>query len=180
MKNKIYSGQNATPVYFEERDVLGQIKPSGITVFKRLKHKFVNAPDLKVIYAGLGPRVFATFIDLMIITGVILILETFLFKFNYTNNDFNTYRFFIVIFLWLFYNGAFESSVYQATIGKMILNLKVIDLYGKRISVSRSLWRCIITIVSILPVGLGIWYITTDPKKRAWHDLIAGTYVIKS
>jgi uncharacterized RDD family membrane protein YckC len=62
----------------------------------------------------------------------------------------------------------------------MILKLKVIDLYGKRMSVLRSLFRCITTIISILPIGLGIWYITTDPKKRAWHDLIVGTYVIKS
>ena len=178
MKSKNHIRQISTPFFVEDRDVLGQ--PKGINVLQRFKHKLRNAPDLKVTYAGLGKRTIAKLIDLTIVFIPLLILETFLFKFNHTNNDFNTYRFFIVIFIWIFYNGVFETSVYQATIGKMILKLKVIDLYGKRMSVLRSLFRCITTIISILPIGLGIWYITTDPKKRAWHDLIVGTYVIKS
>jgi uncharacterized RDD family membrane protein YckC len=178
MKRKNYPEQISTPYYVENRDVLGQHK--GINVLQRFKHKLRNAPDLKVTYAGLGKRTIAKLIDLTIVFIPLLILETILFKFNYTNNDFNTYRFFIVIITWIFYNSVFETSVYQATIGKMIVKLKVIDLYGKRMSVLRSFFRCITTIISILPIGLGIWYITTDPKKRAWHDLIAGTYVIKS
>jgi uncharacterized RDD family membrane protein YckC len=180
MKTKNYPEQNAIPLFIEERDVLGQIKPSGINILKRFKHKSSNAPDLKVIYASLGTRAIAALIDLTIVLSVLLIMETFLFKFNYTNNEFNTYRFFIVIFIWIFYNGSFESSVYQATFGEMIFKLKVVDLYGKKVSVLRSLFRCITTIISILPIGIGIWYLTTDPKKRTWHDLIAGTYVIKS
>ena len=178
MKSKNYIRQISTPFFVENRDVLGQ--PKGINVLQRFKHKLRNAPDLKVTYAGLGKRTIAKLIDLTIVFIPLLILEMILFKFNYMNKDFNTYRFFIVIITWIFYNSVFETSVYQATIGKMIVKLKVIDLYGKRISVLRSFFRCITAIISILPVGLGIWYITTDPKKRAWHDLIAGTYVIKS
>ena len=180
MKNKNYIEPSATPIYIEDKDVLGQIKPSGIYVLKNYRHRIKNAPNLKVVYTGLGLRVLATFLDLIIVTGTLLILEVFFFKFNFTNTEFNTYRFFITIFTWIIYNGAFESSVYQATLGEMIFKLKVIDLYGKRINVIRSLWRCITTIISILPIGLGIWYMTTDPKKRTWHDLIAGTYVIKT
>ena len=178
MKSKNHIRQISTPFFVEDRDVLGQ--PKGINVLQRFKHKLIHAPDLKVTYAGLGKRTIAKLIDLTIVFIPLLILETFLFKFNRTNNDFNTYRFFIVIITWIFYNSVFETSAYQATVGKMILKLKVIDLYGKRISGLRSFFRCITTIISILPIGLGIWYITTDPKKRAWHDLIVGTYVIKS
>ena len=177
MKSKNYIRQISTPFYVENRDVLGQ--PKGINVLQRFKHKLRNAPDLKVTYAGLGKRTIAKLIDLTIVFIPLLIIEMILFKFNYTNNDFNTYGFFIVIITWIFYNSLFETSAYQATVGKMILKLKVIDLYGKRISVLRSFFRCITTIISILPIGLGIWYITTDPKKRSWHDLIVGTYVIK-
>ena len=178
MKRKNYPIQSSTPFFVENRDVLGQ--PKGVNFLQRFKHKSINTPDLKVTYAGLGKRTIAKLIDLTIIFSPLLILETFLFKFNYMNNDFNTYRIFIVIFIWIFYNGVFEASVYQATILKMILTLKVTDLFGNRMSVLRSFFRCITTIISILPIGLGIWYITTDPKKRAWHDLIVGTYVIKS
>jgi len=178
MKSKNHIRQISTPFFVEDRDVLGQ--PKGINVLQRFKHKLIHAPDLNVTYAGLGKRTFAKLIDLTIVFIPLLILETFLFKFNYMNKDFNTYRLSIVIFIWIFYNSVFEASVYQATIGKMILKLKVIDLYGNRISVLRSFFRCITTIISILPIGFGIWYITTDRKKRAWHDLIVSTYVIKS
>lgn len=147
---------------------------------QRFKNKSIDTPDLKVTYASLGIRTIAKIIDITIILSPLLILDTFLFKFNYMNNDFNTYRFFTIVFIWIFYNSAFEASVYQATIGKMILKLKVIDMSGKRMSVLRAFFRCVTIIISILPAGLGIWYITTDPKKRAWHDLIVGTYVIKS
>jgi len=178
MKSKNHIRQISTPFFAEDRDVLGQ--PKGINVLQRFKHQVRNAPDLNVIYAGLGKRTVAKLIDLMIVYTPLLILEMIFFKFNYTNTDFNTYRFFLVIITWILYNSVFETSAYQATVGKMILKLKVVDLYGKRISVLRSFFRCITTIISILPIGLGIWYITTDPKKRAWHDLIVGTYVIKS
>ena len=180
MKTKSYQAQYATPLFIEERDVLGQTKPSGISVVKRFKHKLKSAPDLKVTYAGLGTRVIATFVDLLFVMGALMIMEASFFHFNYTDTEFNTYRFFAVIFIWIFYNASLESSVYQATFGEMILKLKVVDLDGKRMSVLKSIFRNITTLISILPIGLGIWYMTTDPKKRAWHDLIAGTYVIKS
>ena len=178
MKRKVYPIQNPSPFFDENRDVLGQ--PKGVNFLQRFKHKSINTPDLTVTYAGLGTRTIAKLIDITIIYSPLLILETFLFKFNHMNNDFNTYRFFTVAFIWIFYNSVFEASVYQATIGKMILKLKVIDMYGKRMSILRSFFRCISVIISILPVGLGIWDITTDPKKRAWHDLLLGTYVINS
>ena len=178
MKNN-YPKQNETPAFIKERDVLGQIKPSGINVLKKIKHRINNAPNLKVVYASFGIRAIATLSDLIIVMGALLILEAVFFKFNFNNYDYNTYRFFIVIFLWLFYNGILESSAFQATLGKMIMKLKVIDLYGKRLNFTTSLLRCITTIISISPFGLGIWYMTTDPKKCTWHDLIAGTFVIK-
>ena len=178
MKRKIYPLQNSPTFFAQNLDVLGQ--PKGVNFLQRIKYKSIDIPDLKVTYAGLGKRTIAKLIDITITFFPLLILETFLFKFNYLNNDFNTYRFFTFVFIWIFYNSVFEASVYQATIGKMIINLKVIDLYGKRMSILRSFFRCITIIISILPLGLGIWYMTTDSKKRAWHDLIMGTYVIKS
>jgi len=53
MKDFNYSRQNATPIYVEERDVLGQIKPHGNSL-TNYRHRIKNAPDLKVTYAGLG------------------------------------------------------------------------------------------------------------------------------
>jgi uncharacterized RDD family membrane protein YckC len=173
-------GSKTIPDFVKERDVFGLVKSKRTSGFKRFKYKSLNAPDLKVTYAGLGLRALATFIDLIIVLIVLLIPEMFLFSFNFNELDLNSYRFFIAIAIWIFYHATFESSVYQATPGKIMLKLKVIDLYGKSISVVRATFRCLSVFISIVPFALGIWYITTDRKKRGWHDLIAGSYVIKS
>ena len=81
--------------------------------------------------AGLGKRTIAKLIDLTIVFIPLLILEMIFLNSITQIRISNTYRFFIVIITWIFYNSVFETSVYQATIGKMILKLKVIGLYGK-------------------------------------------------
>jgi uncharacterized RDD family membrane protein YckC len=173
-------GPQTLPDFVKERDVFGQVKSKRKSITKRFNYKKLNAPDLKVTYAGLGIRSLATFIDLMIVLTLLLIPEIFLFSFNFNDLDLNSYRFFIGISLWIFYHTTFVSSVYQATPGKMVLKLKIIDLFGKSMSVTRAMFRCLSVFISIVPFGLGIWYISTDRKKQGWHDLIAGSYVIKS
>lgn len=180
MKTINYSGPKTIPDFVKERDVFGQVKSKRTSGFKRFKYKSLNAPDLKVTYAGLGIRSLATFIDLIILFFLLLIPEIFLFSFNFNELDLNSYRFIMGIGLWVFYHTTFESSVYQATPGKMVLKLKVIDLFGKSMSIVRAMFRSLSVFISIVPFGLGIWYISTDRKKRGWHDLIAGSYVIKS
>jgi len=180
MKTIDHTFQNLMPNIIEEPDVLGQIKPNGIRLLKRFKYRFHNAPDLEVSYARFGIRFLAKMIDLVIILIPLLVFEMAFVKFDFTNNDYNTYRFFLFILVLLMYNVALESSVYQATVGKMFVKIKVIGLFGKRLSMLQAFYRCVTIIISILPMGLGIWYMTTDSKKRTWHDLIAGTYVIKS
>jgi len=180
MKTQDFSKSEPMPDYVNERDVFGLVKSKRTSMVKRFKDKHINAPDLKVAYAGLGIRTLATFIDLIIIAGLMLIPEMFFFSFNFSDIDFNSYRVLMVMVTWIFYHTGFDSSNLQGTIGKRLLKLKIIDLYGKKISIVSAFFRCLTVFISIAPVGLGIWYISTDPKKRSWHDLIAGTYVIKS
>jgi uncharacterized RDD family membrane protein YckC len=180
MKTKINFVPKTIPDFVKEQDVLGQVKSKRTSGFKRFKYKSLNAPGLNVTYAGPGIRALATFIDLIIVFGILLIPEIFLFSFNFSDIDLNIYRVLIGFGSWVFYHATFESSVYQATPGKMLLKLKVVDLFGKSISVVRATFRCLSVFISIVPFGLGIWYISTDRKKQGWHDLIAGSYVIKS
>lgn len=68
----------------------------------------------------------------------------------------------------------------QATPGKRILSLKIVDAdtLGKP-SLKQFIIRAISYLISILPIFLGIIWIAFDPKKQAWHDKIAKTLVIK-
>jgi uncharacterized RDD family membrane protein YckC len=68
----------------------------------------------------------------------------------------------------------------QATIGKRVLSLKIVDATTlKKPSNKQFFIRMLALFVSIVPVFLGIIWIAFDPKKQGWHDKIANTLVIK-
>jgi uncharacterized RDD family membrane protein YckC len=180
MKTDNFIKSEIIPDYAVERDVFGQVKSQRTSIIKRFKYKPANVPDLEVTYAGLGIRSLATFIDLIIISVLLIIPELFFFSFNFSDVDFNSYRILMGTGIWIFYHTTFDSSFFRGTPGKRLLKLRLIDLYGKNLSIVRAFFRSLAVFISIVPVGLGIWYITTDSKKRGWHDLISGSYVIRS
>ena len=73
----------------------------------------------------------------------------------------------------------FESSAWQATIGKRILKIKVGDCDGKRITVGKALLRLFGKWISgqILLIGYLMAFFTK--KNRALHDFLAGTFVFE-
>lgn len=180
MKTYNISKSESIPDYLRERDVFGLVKSKRTSMIKRVKYKPLNTPELDVVYAGLGIRTLATFIDLVIIAGLMIIPEILFFSFNFSDINFNNFRLLIILIVWIFYHTGLNSSPLQATFGKRLLNLKIIDMYGKRMSIVRAMFRSLTEFISIAPAGLGIWFISTEPKKQSWHDLIAGSYVIKS
>ncbi|SFC42449.1 RDD family protein [Pseudoalteromonas denitrificans] len=72
--------------------------------------------------------------------------------------------------------------VYKAaTPGKMFLNSKVVDAKtGDNLSVGQSIVRYIGYFISALPLGLGFIWILIDDKNRGWHDMLAGSVVIRT
>jgi uncharacterized RDD family membrane protein YckC len=72
------------------------------------------------------------------------------------------------------------TGIYGATLGKMILGLRVVDTSGQKIGIGKAVLREIIgKFVSGLVFGLGYIWVAFDEKKQGWHDKIAGTYVVK-
>lgn len=68
----------------------------------------------------------------------------------------------------------------QATYGKSILSLKIVDAETLSRPTNKQLIIRIISLaISVIPFFLGILWMAFDPKKQAWHDKIAGTLVIK-
>ena len=64
------------------------------------------------------------------------------------------------------------------TPGKALLGLKVVRKNGEKISFGRSLIRFFSYWISIIPFGLGFFWVLWDSKRQAWHDKIAGTQVM--
>lgn len=76
---------------------------------------------------------------------------------------------------WL-YEALLTSSEWQATLGKKALNLRVTDEAGNRISFARATGRHFAKYISSFFLIGYIMAAFTD-RKRALHDIIAGTLV---
>jgi uncharacterized RDD family membrane protein YckC len=80
---------------------------------------------------------------------------------------------------WLYFAG-FESSSWQATPGKKVLNLVVTDLSGARISFGRGTGRYFSKwVTQLIPVFIGYILAGITERKQALHDMIASTLVLR-
>ncbi len=77
---------------------------------------------------------------------------------------------------WL-YEALLMSSEKQATVGKMILRLRVTDLEGNRISFGRATARHFAKYLSGLILCIGYIMAAFTERHQALHDLVAGTLV---
>jgi len=78
---------------------------------------------------------------------------------------------------WVYF-ASMESSRYQATVGKIVLGIKVIDLQGRRISFARASVRFLAKYVSAFIMGIGFLMAAFTQRKQALHDMLADTLVV--
>ena len=76
------------------------------------------------------------------------------------------------------YFSLMESSRHQATLGKLALGIKVVDEEGRRLGFGRALGRWAATALSYLTLYIGFVMAAFTRRKRALHDLVAGTLVV--
>lgn len=68
----------------------------------------------------------------------------------------------------------------SATPGKMLFKLVVIDAKsGGRLAVGQMIVRYIGYYIGLIPLGLGYIWVGIDKKKQGFHDIIAGTLVVR-
>jgi uncharacterized RDD family membrane protein YckC len=77
------------------------------------------------------------------------------------------------------YYSFMESSKYQASVGKIVLGLKVIDMNGERLDFTKALVRNLCKIISSMILFIGYLMAAFTEKKQALHDMIASTLVVK-
>lgn len=83
-----------------------------------------------------------------------------------------------MILLALIYHVGFWTWK-QTTVGGIICQLRLVRTDGRRVEFAEALVRGLSGIFSLVVVGLGFFWILRDPERQAWHDRIAGTYVVK-
>lgn len=135
------------------------------------------------MYSGALRRLFAFMIDCVLIIGAYMLLAFILGCAVFFNPllalpMFGLWYFGgMFCFAWLYF-ASLESSKWQATIGKRVLGLKVVDLKGKRVSFWRATARYFSKLLSRLILMIGFLMILWTKKKQALHDKIASTLVI--
>lgn len=79
----------------------------------------------------------------------------------------------------LIYHVLLESSSKKGTLGKVYFQLKVTNLDGSQLSISKTTLRFLLKIVSAIPAFLGYTMIGFSSRNQAFHDYILGTIVQK-
>jgi uncharacterized RDD family membrane protein YckC len=120
-------------------------------------------------YGGFGVRLGAAVVDSIVVGVPVYLLQRSLGLYAL-----------LVGFPLGFYGPVMESSRAQATVGKIALGLVVTDTSYRRISFWRALGRHLAKFVSALVLYLGYVMVVFTPQKRALHDYIAGTVVLRT
>jgi uncharacterized RDD family membrane protein YckC len=156
----------------------------------------------RVRYAGFGRRALAVFLDLVILTPVILILLSCVAPVSREemqamrdaagdrlgNSEREEVQLVAMTrFAWLCmlilcvggpYSVLTESSALQGTLGKRAMGLKVTDLDGRRIRPGRAIGRYLAHILSTVLWLAGFVMVVFTPRRQALHDILAGTLVV--
>lgn len=80
----------------------------------------------------------------------------------------------------ILYYSYFESSIKQATPGKQLIKIKVINPTGEGLTLQQALLRNAGKIVSQLILYIGFFMCLFTSNKQCLHDIFAGSYVIKN
>ncbi|PKM06926.1 MAG: hypothetical protein CVV14_10525 [Gammaproteobacteria bacterium HGW-Gammaproteobacteria-4] len=83
--------------------------------------------------------------------------------------------------LWLV-TGAYATVSWRRggqTIGMRPWRLRVVDAHGRDPSWRAVLLRYVLAGLSLAAFGLGFVWALFDPQRRTWHDLAAGTLMVR-
>lgn len=134
----------------------------------------------EIEYAGFWVRVIARLIDAVILMIPMLMVPL---VFDFKDMDDITkafYQGFFNLVIGASYYIFLTASESQATVGKKMMGLKVVDKNGNRISLGRSTGRYFAEILSALIFCIGYFMVGWTAKKQSLHDIIAETFVIKT
>lgn len=59
------------------------------------------------------------------------------------------------------------------------MGIKVVNEYGERLTIQRSLMRNSTKVISQFALYIGFIWILFDKKRQGWHDKIAKTLVVE-
>lgn len=121
------------------------------------------------MYASIWKRFWAFMIDLAVFIVLFIVLAQLL-------NEF-TVSLILLVIIWLYY-ALSESSPWQASLGKRLMGLKVVDKRGRRLSFSKATKRLFLRLVTNVAFYVGFFTAAFDKHKETLHDKMSHSFVI--
>ncbi|MBI2366187.1 MAG: RDD family protein [Deltaproteobacteria bacterium] len=149
-----------------------------------------HAQDHEVRWGGFFRRACAFVVDLVVILALasVMVLLTYIgYKVGLSAHGRSvTWGNVKPLLIFLSWGGIGLATVYFVlfhgmegkTIGKWLLGLKVVGAEQGAITYRRAFLRWLAT-VGLAPLALGFLWVLWSREKRAWHDYLAGTWVIR-
>lgn len=133
-------------------------------------------------YAGFWIRVWASIIDTVLIAIITIPILLAIYGTQYFESEKIIEGPMHFLISWVLPAIAVITFwVYRAaTPGKMAISSKIVDAQtGDQPSTGQFVGRYFAYFISLLPLGLGIFWVAFDKKKQGWHDKLAGTVVVR-
>jgi len=138
-------------------------------------------PQIIYRYGGFWIRAVAAVIDGLVLSLACAVIGgiTGLDFFSSDPDNFDLTAAAIELTMGWLYEALMTSSERGATLGKMAVGLRIVTDDGQRMSFLRATGRYFAKFVSAFTLGIGFIMAAFTDRKRALHDMIAGTLVIK-
>lgn len=137
-------------------------------------------------YASTGRRIIGGLIDTAIVIILAMIPTILMLTTSNPPEDFSPELYAKVLggifglIVSVAYEALLQSSRHQATIGQRLMKVKVTDLHGLRITLSKALVRTLASCISSVIFKLGYAIQPFTARKQTLHDLAAGTLVLNA
>jgi uncharacterized RDD family membrane protein YckC len=131
-----------------------------------------------VAAAGLAQMPHATFIERLAagaldVAFAFFVFNVFLDHYFWFRHDTNGQMFLLLAYFVVFWSWK------GTTLGGIVCHLRVTRVDGRPLGGADAIIRGLASLFSFVPLGIGFFWILRDPQQQAWHDKIAGTYVVK-
>lgn len=127
-------------------------------------------------YAGFFVRLFALFVDCLIILYPFNMLSRLIFGLGGYENT-TDWQIIPLAVIWSLYVIIMPVTKLQGTLGKALFRIKIINKDGSKISLMRSAGRYFSQFLSLI-LFIGYIMVAFSDRKTGFHDKLAKTYVV--
>jgi uncharacterized RDD family membrane protein YckC len=129
--------------------------------------------------AGLGRRLLAIIYDAVIVLGLLILATAVVMPFSATQpvamqDPLFTAWLFCVWFFYLCW--CWRKGM---TLGMRAWKLRLVTATGEPLPVLRCVLRFIISLAGLAALGAGYLWSLADSRRRCWHDMAAGTQLVR-